>query len=109
MNNTIRVLVLNPEAPDLRSMVIKNSLEGLQEVIDGYIEVIRLENDVVMIIDEEGKLKNLTPNFYCKPLHDTILGPVIFSAEDESGELYSLDSIQLDYVEEFLEEHCIML
>ena len=39
-----------------------NSLEYLQEAVGGYIEVIRLENDVCIWINEEGKINGMKPN-----------------------------------------------
>ena len=35
-----------------------------------------------MIVNEEGKLKDLEPNFYVDRLKDTILGTAIFCGED---------------------------
>lgn len=37
-------------------------LEELQDYIGGYIEIVRLNGDEIMVIDEEGKLKNLPFN-----------------------------------------------
>ena len=37
-------------------------LEELQELVGGYIEVIYLPSDTIMIVNEEGKLKGLPTN-----------------------------------------------
>ena len=39
------------------------SLEELQEAVDGYIEVLYLQNNRLLILNEEGKLIGLPPNF----------------------------------------------
>jgi len=38
---------------------IDNTLEALQEFVGGYIEVIYIGNDLCLVCNEEGKLKNL--------------------------------------------------
>ena len=77
----MRVLVKNP-GEDPHTMVITNNLHLLQQLVDGPIEVHTLTDGLVMIVNEEGKLKNLEPNFYVDRLKDTILGTAIFCGED---------------------------
>lgn len=77
----MRVLVKNP-GEDPKTMVITNNLHLLQQLVDGPIEVHTLTDGLVMIVNEEGKLKNLEPNFYVDRLKDTILGTAIFCGED---------------------------
>ena len=38
------------------------SLEELHEFIGGWIEIVRLDNEKIMVVDEEGKLKGLPFN-----------------------------------------------
>ena len=77
----MRVLVKNP-GEDPKTMVITNNLHLLQQLVDGPIEVHTLTDGLVMIVNEEGKLKNLEPNFYVDRLKDTIFGTAIFCGED---------------------------
>lgn len=77
----MRVLMKEP-GKDPRTMVIPNDLGTLQQLVDGYIEVHKLTDGLVMIVNEEGKLKGLEPNFYVDRLKDTILGTAIFCGED---------------------------
>jgi len=37
-------------------------LNELQEIVDGYIEFIYLKNEMVMVVNEEGKINNLPLN-----------------------------------------------
>lgn len=77
----MRVLIKEP-GKDPRTMVITNNLHLLQQLVDGPIEVHKLTDGLVMIVNEEGKLKNLERNFYVDRLKDTILGTAIFCGED---------------------------
>lgn len=38
------------------------SLEELQDFVEGYIEVVRLKDDKIMVVNEEGKLNGLPFN-----------------------------------------------
>lgn len=37
---------------------IENTLEALQEIVDGYIETLTLADNMVAIFDEDGRLKD---------------------------------------------------
>ena len=37
---------------------MNNTLEALQNLVGGYIEVLPLKDNLVMIVDEEGKIKD---------------------------------------------------
>ena len=87
----MRVLMKEP-GKDPHVMVIPNDLRTIQQLIDGYIEPHRLTDGLVMIIDEEGKLKNKQPNFFVAALDDIIVGNAIFCGENEVGD--DFDSIQ---------------
>jgi hypothetical protein len=77
----MRVLVKEP-GKDPRSMEIVNELDALQDLVGGYIEPIRMADGLVMIVNEEGKLHGLEPNFFVAALNDMILGPAVFCGED---------------------------
>lgn len=71
----MKVLIKEPEKMAYIKE-IENELKPLQEIVGGYIEVITLPRNTALIINEEGKLKGMAPNF---PLGwDTIVGPAIF-------------------------------
>ena len=42
---------------------IPNTLKALQETVGGYIETVTLDNGVVLICNEEGKLRDMPYNF----------------------------------------------
>lgn len=37
-------------------------LEELNEIVDGYIEIVWLPNDEIMVVNEDGKLRKLPVN-----------------------------------------------
>ena len=47
---------------EIDSSSVKTELEGLQQAVGGYIETVRLPGDSVMIVDEEGLLKQYPRN-----------------------------------------------
>lgn len=65
-------------------MDIQNDLETLQRMVEGYIEHVAMydhgdQATCGLIINEEGKLHGMEPNF--KLYTDMILGPAIFVGE----------------------------
>lgn len=63
---------------------IDNTLEALQGAVGGYIEAVRLSRGIVILCDEEGKLKGLAPNIELRD--DFIFGNVLFVQSDDDGE-----------------------
>lgn len=77
---------------------IDNDLKALQEAVDGYIEVLGVGDNVLMICDEEGKLKGKPYNFDLG--HDIIVGDVLFVKS--SGEDFTdLDDVSANVVLNF--------
>lgn len=61
MANKIKVIVKRPdEAGHVTWM--SNTLEAFQKAVGGYIEAVSLIPGVVIICDEEGRLKGSAPN-----------------------------------------------
>ena len=77
----MRVIFKEPGEP-AEVKYIENTLEALQGLVGGYIEHLAFNNGIGMIMNEEGKLKNMEPNF--RYGYDMIVGPAIFVGE--SGE-----------------------
>lgn len=55
-------IIKRPGQPAFRRE-IDNTLEALQELVDGYIETVNLPGGIVMIVNEEGKILRLTMSF----------------------------------------------
>ncbi len=63
---------------------IENTLEALQAAVDGYIETVTLiPGKAVMIVNEEGLLRNLPPNPAASMIAGTkIVGPALIVGVD---------------------------
>lgn len=66
MAKMISALIKRPGEPP-RHVNVSNSLEALQKNVGGYIETVTLASDLVIICDEEGRLKG-------KPYNCTVCG-----------------------------------
>lgn len=89
----MKVLYKEPgKAP--RSLVIPNDLKTLQDLVGGYIETVRVADSAVLIMNEEGKLRGLAPNFFLGAIEDVIVGPVVIAGTngDEFCSLTTHDS-----------------
>lgn len=98
---------------ELKEKEIGNDLEDLQEIVGGYIEVPYLsktffENDIDMIINEEGKfIEGLTPEIAVVKdgtytILDIVYGNCIFASHDKEGETIGLNAKQMQIIKEEL-------
>ena len=77
----MRVLYKLP-GQDPRSMVIPNELGVMQQLVGGHIETLRISDKGILVMNEEGKIRGLEPNFFLGAIGDTIVGPVLVVGED---------------------------
>lgn len=81
---------------------ITSDLKILQEIVGGHLEMVRIAEGVAMIVNEEGKLEGLTPNFVAP--FDIIVGNVLFIAYDEHGNNVSLTLEQINIIDNMFED-----
>lgn len=62
---------------------IENTLEALQHEVGGYIETITLASDLVLICDEEGRLKGKKVNEPASIFKQDMVGDVLIVSTDE--------------------------
>ena len=86
-------IIKRPGQPAFRRE-IDNTLEALQELVDGYIETLTIGN-IVMVINEEGKLRRLPLNFRLGS--DSIRGTAVFLSTD-GDDFCSLGTEQENYL-----------
>lgn len=53
---------------------IEKNLSTLQKYVGGLIDIVELEDDVDIIINDEGKLLSLSPNLVLYEFRDIIVG-----------------------------------
>ena len=92
MNYKIRCIIKRPDEQYGHVTNISNRLENLQRTVEGYIEVVPVKQspdgkDIILICNEEGKLRGLPHNFYL--WDEEIVGTVIICGVDgdEFGDL----------------------
>ena len=56
-------VVVKAVGKDLEVKEIEGTLEEMQAIVGGHIEAIYLPDGLVMVCDEEGKIKDKTDNF----------------------------------------------
>ena len=105
MQRKIIVLVVEPDKLPYEK-VISNTLRDKQQIVDGYIEYVRLLDDdsVVLICNEEGKING---SKYNRDIgYDIIAGTFIIVRENpDDGEDRSLTDEQIEkYKERFNEK-----
>lgn len=54
----MKILKVEPNSETFEAVEIENDLTAMQKVIDGYIEVVTLNDNLLLIVDEEGVLKD---------------------------------------------------
>jgi hypothetical protein len=73
--NQILVVIKEPgQAPKVEPL-FDNTLEAFQKAVGGWIEAVTLEEYVLIICNEEGRLRGLA--FNCKVCGIGFVGPVI--------------------------------
>ena len=103
----MKVLVLSNGK--LEEKEIKNTLEELQQIVGGYIEIPFLsnrfkENTIDIIINEEGKfIDDCRPEIAIvdentKQILDIVHGNCIFASHNEEGDTVSLNEQQIKVV-----------
>lgn len=113
----MKVLVLSNG--ELKEKEINNTLEDLQKIVGGYIEIpflseTFLANEIDMIINEEGKfIDGLRPEIAVvkrgtNTVLDVVFGNCIFASHDEEGNTTELSKEQFDIVNKELETNAVL-
>lgn len=74
----IKVFVKRPDEPGHMTWM-SNNLKALQTAVDGYIEMVRVAHGLVVICNEEGRLRGLEPN--CRFCGVDFVGTIIVAGE----------------------------
>ena len=83
---------------------VENDLQSLQNLVGGYIEALPLTKDVLLICNEEGKLKGLPVNFniVINGKIESIVGNVFFVGKNDS-DFDSLTNEQIVILQDYLD------
>ena len=113
----MKVLVLSNGKLEIKE--IENTLEDLQKIVGGYIEIPFLsktfaDNIIDIIINEEGKyVDGLKPeiavvNSKTEQILDVIYGNCIFASHDIEGNTTALNNKQIEIVKEKLNNEVLL-
>lgn len=98
-NNKIKV-VFKEVGKDPVVMEIEDTLEAKQKLVEGLIEVVPYNEDLLLICNEEGKITNLKPNL--KFDYDYIAGNCFIVGDDFENEGFK--SIRDDQIEDVIKD-----
>lgn len=110
----IKVVVKKPGDTHGQIVEIDNRLEELQSIVEGYIEVFPLTEDILIILNEEGKLQDLKPNIFVSNGEgfELIVGNIVIVAakgedfgslnDEQMDQLYELGILDNRHIEGFL-------
>lgn len=97
----MRAIVKEPgKAAEIRD--IKNELGEFQSIVDGWIESFKFVNGVDLIVNEEGRLRNMKPNF--KFGWGVVVGTAIFVG-DAGTDFADITDEGIERVMDFLKWH----
>lgn len=113
----MKVLVLS--GGELKEKEIQNTLEDLQKIVGGYIEIPFLsrvfnENEIDIIINEEGKfIDGLEPEIAVidgttQRILDIVYGNCVFASHDHKGNTIELNAEQKQIVKDKLKTDVVL-
>ena len=80
---------------------IEHNLSTLQHYVGGLIDIVEIEEDVDIIINDDGKLLGLSPNLVLYEFRDIIVGDFLVVGQ-ENGETISLSEEKIEkYMKRF--------
>jgi hypothetical protein len=102
-SDEIQVVVVEPMKPPYKKY-IPNTLESMNELVGGYIEIIRMGNtetggNIAITLNEEGKLMNLPMNrmiFARNGVADVFVGTFFITAFNMQGDNISLNDAECE-------------
>ena len=88
----IRVLIFEPNKA-AREAIIANELKVLQKLVGGYIELVRVTGDVLLICNEEFLLFDFEPN---RSINGQVIHGTFVLVTDDNEEFGSLSDKNIE-------------
>lgn len=96
----IKAIIKRPDEEFGHVCYVSNTLENLQRIVGGYIEAIPLTDNMVVICNEEGKLRGFESNFHIP--WAVVVGTVLVVGYD--GDKFDDIPIRFDLWKKLLKE-----
>mgnify|MGYP001769998867 CR=1 FL=1 len=93
-----------------KTQVIESGLDSFQKLVGGYIECIPFPglDNVDIFLNEEGKLKDLTPNIWLPEYRDILMGTFfVVGLDEEEGDSVSLTEEQVVKVLKYINKNLV--
>ncbi len=98
--SSITILKIEPMCkPEV--VMVENTLRAFQQLVGGFIELLDVSDTVCILVNEEGKLNNLTPNRRFGG--DILVGTILVVGRDGEN-LASLSADELETYEALFHE-----
>jgi hypothetical protein len=97
-----RIIYLKADEEEAKVTYKENDYKEGQALVKGNLEVVSLGDNIVLWINEEGKLNGLTTNFnliHQGKVADVVVGDVYFTGRDYEGDEASLTDEQIGSIE----------
>lgn len=86
---------------------VGSELEDLRSIIGGHLETVTFPEDIILICDEEGKLKYQSPTLIIKDtngtIYDVVVGVVLFVSFDGVDDWTDIQNHQIEWLESHIE------
>jgi hypothetical protein len=89
----IKVILVEPDK-EPSVIEIKHSLKTFQDIVEGYIDILEIDENVDIILNDEGKLLGLPFNRFIFGDNDIVAGTFIIVGNNK-GETISLNESQI--------------
>lgn len=94
-------VILKRPGEEPKKIDIEDTLEAYRSIIGGSLEHLGFGNGIGMLFDEDGKFKDLSPNFFLfddreAPI-DVVVGNVLFVGE-KGEEFVSLSDEEIEHI-----------
>jgi hypothetical protein len=104
-NNKLRVLFMEV-GKEAKFIEVDNDLKSYQRLVDGWIESVGLSDEVVLLCNEEGKLRGLASNklLYSDDgvLLDVLVGNLFVCRVDEEGDFADIKDEDLELIRKYV-------
>ena len=105
MSKELKIVVKVGEQPTIET--IENTLEAKQKIVNGLIEVVPYNDEILLVCNEESKLLDMPPNLIFD--YDYIAGDCFFVGNDyKKGDFNSLTERQIEEVKEMIKERNVL-